>query len=136
MTLVLEGKVDAHLHRPVAGVHVAGAQEIAHVASGFGIDGVFRDNARDPRGCGARRKCESRRRLGVGREYVAKEVAANGPVEDVVNLPAELERFGVTPMELLEQGEIEINNARPRQDVAAGISSLGGAQGNLYEVGV
>ena len=70
------------------------------------------------------RERESRRRLGVRREYVAQEVAVIGMVEDVVDLPAKLQHFAVTPVELLEQGEIEIDDAWPRQDVAAGISSL------------
>ena len=47
---VLEREVDAKLHRPVAGVHVAGATEIVGATGGGGIYGVFRNTARDP--CG------------------------------------------------------------------------------------
>ena len=48
MIPVLESEVDAKLHRAVAGVHVAAAQEIMGAAGGGGINGVFRNNAGDP----------------------------------------------------------------------------------------
>src|SRR5208283_5382235 len=109
----LEAEVDAKLHRAVAGVDVAAAQEIVSAVGGGGINGVFGNAARNSGGGSMRRERVSGRGLGIRGEYVAQEVTRIGVVEYVVDLPAKFQCFGLAPVELLEEGEIEIDDARP-----------------------
>src|SRR5208283_5126084 len=99
---------------------------------GGGVERILRNPSGDSGGRGMGRKCESGRGLSVGGVYVAQEEAGVGVVENVVNLPAELQRLRIAKMELFEDGEIEIDDAGPRQNVASGVSASVGAQGNLY----
>lgn len=70
--LALEGEVDANLHCPVAGVHVALAQKVISATRSRSVDGVFGISSRDTGRRGTPGEREARCRLGVGRVHVAQ----------------------------------------------------------------